>query len=92
MSNRRRVNISVDPATYEKIQLLKSQYGFKNSCELVVAFLHILLDRLEPLGSRKYDIPEDDGAYIENMFEELGHVERTPDGTVPVRHDTKKLL
>ena len=92
MSNRRRVNISVDPTTYEKLQLLKQQYGYKSTCDLVVAFVHILLDRLEDAGCRKYDLPEDDGAYIDTMFEDLGHVQRTPDGTVPVRHNTKKLI
>lgn len=92
MSNRRRVNISVDPTTYEKLQLLKQQCGYKNTCELVVAFVHILIDRLEGAGCRKYDLPEDDGAYIDAMFEDLGHVQRTPDGTVPVRHNTKKLI
>ena len=91
MSNRRRVNISVDPETYDKLQLLKKQHGYKNVCELVVAFVHILIDRLEDAGSRKYDLPEDDGAYIDNMFEDLGHVQRTPDGTVPVRHNNKRL-
>lgn len=91
MSNRKRVNISVDPRTYEQLQLLKQQYGYKNACELVVAFVHILIDRLEPPGSRKYDIPEDDGAYIESMFDDLGHVQRTPDGTVPVRHNKKSI-
>lgn len=91
MSNRRRVNISVDPQTYDKLQLLKKQYGYKNACELVVAFVHILIDRLEDADNRKYDLPEDDGAYIDNMFEDLGHVQRTPDGTVPVRHNTKRI-
>ena len=91
MSNRKRVNISVDPRTYEQLQLLKQQYGYKNACELVVAFVHILIDRLEAPGRRKYDIPEDDGAYIESMFDDLGHVQRTPDGTVPVRHNKKSI-
>lgn len=91
MSNRRRVNISVDPSTYERLQLLKEQYGYKNACELVVAFVHILIDRLEDADHRKYDLPEDDGAYIDNMFEDLGHVQRTPDGTVPVRHNRKTI-
>lgn len=91
MSNRKRVNISVDPRTYEQLQLLKQQYGYKNACELVVAFVHILIDRLEPPGRRKYDIPEDDRAYIESMFDDLGHVQRTPDGTVPVRHNKKSI-
>lgn len=92
MSNRKRVNISVDPETYRRLQLLKEQYGYKNACELVVAFVHILIDRLEAPSNRKYDIPEDDGAYIDGMFDELGHVERTPDGTVPVRHNRKKMI
>lgn len=86
MSNRRRVNISVDPATYAKLNQLKQAYGFSNVCELVVALVHILLDRMEDAERRKYDLPEDDGAYIDEMFDELGHVYRTPDGTVPVRH------
>lgn len=90
MSNRKRVNISVDPYTYYRLQELKEKHGYKNVCELVVAFVHILIDRLEEAGNRKYDLPEDDGAYIDNMFDELGHVQRTPDGTVPVRHNTRK--
>lgn len=91
MSNRKRVNISVDPETYAKLQQLKQAYGFSNVCELVVAFVHILLDRMEVAEQRKYDLPDDDdGKYIDQMFDDLGHVERTPDGTVPVRHHTKR--
>lgn len=90
MSNRKRVNISVDPETYAKLQQLKQAYGFSNVCELVVAFVHILLDRMEVAEQRKYDLPDDDGKYIDQMFDDLGHAERTPDGTVPVRHHTKR--
>ena len=89
MSNRKRVNISVDPETYEKLQRIKQAYGFSNACELVVAFVHILLDRMEVAEQRKYDLPDDDGRYIDEMFDDLWHVQRTPDGTVPVRHHTK---
>lgn len=89
MSNRKRVNISVDSETYEKLQRIKQAYGFSNACELVVAFVHILLDRMEVAEQRKYDLPDDDGRYIDEMFDDLGHVQRTPDGTVPVRHHTK---
>lgn len=89
MSNRKRVNISVDSETYEKLQRIKQAYGFSNACELVVAFVHILLDRMEVAEQRKYNLPDDDGRYIDEMFDDLGHVQRTPDGTVPVRHHTK---
>lgn len=91
MSSRKRVNISVDPQTYDKLQQLKQAHGFSNVCELVVAFVHILLDRMEVADQRRYDLPDDDGRYIDQMFDDLGHVEKTPDGTVPVRHHTKRF-
>lgn len=91
MSNRKRVSISLDPATYNKLQRVRQEHGFKNLCELVVAFAHILLDRMEVAEERKYDLPEDDGRYIDSMFDDLSNTQRVPDGTVPVRHNSKKL-
>lgn len=90
MSTRKRINISVDPKTYDTLQKLTKKHGYKNACELLVAFAHILIDRLAEPEQRQYDIPGEDGAYIEGMFEDLGHTTRTPDGTVPVRHNTKR--
>lgn len=90
MSGRKRVNISIDPKTYERLQGIRQEHGFSNVCELVVAFVHILLDRMEAAGKRKYDLPEDDGAYIDEMFDELGHVQRTPNGDAPVRRHPKR--
>lgn len=91
MSKRKRVNISVDPQTYERLQNLKSKYGFTNACQLVTAFVHILLDRMEVAARRQYDLPEDDGQYIDEMFDDLGHSQRTPNGEVPVRHNNRQI-
>lgn len=52
---------------------------------------HILIDRAEPAGKRRYDMPEDDGDYIDAMFDELSNVHRQPAGTVPVRHNRKNI-
>lgn len=92
MSNRKRVNISIDPDTYNKLLRIKQEHGFSNVCELVVAFVNILLDRIEKAGQRKYDLPEDDGQYIDAMFDDLGHSQRTPNGDASVRRHTKKLI
>ena len=81
MSDRKRVNISIDPATYSKLQAMTKQYKFKNICELLVSFAHILLDRMEVAEQRKYDLPDEDGAYIDTMFDELGKADRKPDDT-----------
>ena len=90
MSNRKRINISVDPETYSKLQKLVKDYQFKNCCELMCSFAHILIDRMNRAADRKYDLPEDDGAYIDAMFDDLGHVEPVPDGNPPkTRHQRK---
>ena len=91
MSNRKRVNISLDPDTYEKLQQVQREHRFKNLCEMLTALAHILIDRMEAVGKRKYDLPEDDGQYIGSMFDDLGNTQRVPDGAVPVRHNSRKL-
>lgn len=89
MGNRKRVNLSLDQETYGRLQEIRRKHGFSNACELVVAFVRILLDRMEE--EKKYDLPEEDGKYIDRMFKELGDQQRGPDGGVPVRHNNKKL-
>lgn len=91
MSDRRRINISIDPRTYERLQGLVREYKFKSICELLVSFSNILLDRMEDKDQRRYDLPEDDGKYIDTMFDELGHVQRQPDGVVPKTRKTKHI-
>ena len=91
MSDRKRVNISIDPATYGKLQALTKQYKFKNICELLVSFAHILLDRMEVAEQRKYDLPDEDGAYIDTMFEELGEADSKPDDTNVCSYTHKKI-
>lgn len=59
--------------------------------KLVVALVHILLDHAGGICGKEYDLPDDDARYIDDMFNELGHVERQPDGTVPARRHRKEL-
>lgn len=86
MSDRKRVNISIDPETYAVLSRMKEIYGFSNLCELIVSLVHILVDRRRDKEQRRYDLPDDDGAYIDAMFGEFAEHETTPDGSVPVRH------
>lgn len=91
MSNRKRINISVDPLTYEALRRLQEAYGFNSLCELVVSLAHLLLDRVSEGARGRYDIPEDDEAYIAKMFDDFGHSQRTPDGNAPVRRHSKRI-
>ena len=91
MSDRKRVNISIDPATYGKLQALTKQYKFKNICELLVSFAHILIDRMAGAEQRKYDLPDEDGAYIDSVFDELGEADRKPDDTIVCSYTRKKI-
>lgn len=92
MKTRRRINVSVDPDTYDGLQKLTKAYKFKNACELLVSFAHILLDRMEKANRRRYDLPDDDGRYIDDMFNDLSNSQREPTGSVPVRHNNKTKL
>lgn len=91
MSNRKRVNISLDPETYEKLQQVQREHKFKNLCEMLTALAHILIDRMQVAEQRKYDLPEDDGQYIDTMFEELGEADRKPDDTNVCSYTHKKI-
>lgn len=94
MSERKRVNISIDPQTYNKLQHLTNKYKFKNACELLVSFTHILLDRMEGVESHRYDIPDDDGEYIDSMFAELGSMPASgaKDKDMQISNYTKKKV
>lgn len=91
MGNRKRVNMSVDSDTYDRLLHVKAAYRFRNLCELVTAMARVMLDRLETRERRRYDLPDDDARYIDSMFDELGRAEREPDGTVPVRRHRKTI-
>ena len=83
--------MSVDARTYDRLRRVQATYRFRNLCELVGAMARVMLDRLESRERQRYDLPEDDGRYIDGMFDELGRAEREPDGTVPVRRHRKTI-
>ena len=70
---RKRVNISLDPLTYDRLQDVTRSPGFKTDCELVAAMVHVLLDRLEPKDVQRYDLPDDDDEYLRTMIDDLAH-------------------
>ena len=78
---RKRINISVDPDTYERLKALQKSAGLKNPCELIVALVHILLDRMKSAGQRQIDLPDPDGEYIDSIFDDLSAYEKTPANT-----------
>lgn len=88
---RKRVNISLDPLTYDRLQDVTRTHGFKTACELVAAMVHVLLDRLEPKDVQRYDLPDDDDEYLRTMFDDLAHSQPQPTGDVPKRIHHKSL-
>lgn len=89
MKNRKRINISVDSCTYDRIQRLADSLGFRSRCVLVVSCVRVMLDSM----SRKpQPSTETDSVYIRRMFDDLAAHERIPDGTVPVRHPSRKCI
>lgn len=83
---RHRVNLSLDGETYEALARLKAELGCRSVCEVVTAFVRILLDQQRTEGRRAHDLPEDDSAYIRRMFDSLGNMLDVPDGEPPRYH------
>lgn len=83
---RRRVNLSLNPDEFSRLQAIGKSYGLASVCELVTALIHIFLDRMSHTDKRKIDLPEDDAEYIDSMFEGLSYHEKQPDSSeVPKR-------
>lgn len=74
-SNRKRINISLDPAAYERVRRMQRKYGFKNPCSIVAAFTRIFIERLESVKRKEITPEEDNAKYIKSMFEELANVD-----------------
>ena len=85
MSKRRRLNLSLREATYNRLCERARRSGYRTACALVVGIIGVLLDRERDEQDRVLDIPEDIGATIDRMFQEFSNSQPQPDGTVPVR-------
>lgn len=77
MRRKKRLSVTVDIVTYERLESLRHKHGFNSLCELVGAMVHVLMDRMEDAEQRKYDLPEDEGRYIDTMFDELSNIQHT---------------
>lgn len=88
---KRRLNLTMSSYTHERLEAMRKQYGFSSGCEMVTAFVNLLLDRLESPELRRFDLPEDEGRYLDDMFGEMANVIRQPEGDVPVRSKHRQI-
>lgn len=89
MKKRRRINVSVDEAQYERLLALQKAYGFKNVCELTRALLNILTQYTDAAASRRQRQPVSVGDDILDMFNDLGDWETTPGNVQPATRRRK---
>lgn len=89
MKKRRRINVSVDEAQYERLLALQKAYGFKNVCELTRALLNILTQYTDAAAGRRQRAPVSVGDDILDMFNDLGDWETTPGNVQPATRRRK---
>lgn len=89
MKKRRRINVSVDEAQYERLLALQKAYGFKNVCELTRALLNILTQYTDAAAGRRQRQPVSVGDDILDMFNDLGDWETTPGNVQPATRRRK---
>lgn len=83
MTNRKRVEISLDETQYRKLQALQKAWGFKNLSELTRALLNILTQYTDAAATRRQRAPVSVGDDILDMFNDLGDWEATPSNVQP---------
>lgn len=83
MTNRKRVEISLDETQYRKLQALQKAWGFKNLSELTRALLNILTQYTDAAATRQQRAPVSVGDDILDMFNDLGDWEATPSNVQP---------
>lgn len=86
MRTRKRVNLTLDEATYARLCAMRDAWGFASSCELVSALVHVLLDSVDGGRSSGQDMPEGDSKFIRDMFAGLADTTDVPDGNTPRYH------
>ena len=77
---RKRLNLSVTHDTFVKLSMFAKRNHFKNECEVVCSMVSVMLDRLEIVGRRQFDISEDDSNFIDAMFADMGDTTRQANG------------
>lgn len=89
---RKRINISIDEATYGRLSKIKEAYGFRSICELAAASLGLLVQYVEAAGERADRAVPSAEDEISEMFNDLGAWEQTPQSVVPpaLRHTRNK--
>ncbi|MBE6326630.1 MAG: hypothetical protein E7077_06145 [Bacteroidales bacterium] len=93
MEVRKRINLSVDVDTYSRLSRFAKSRRYKNECELVMSMINVMLDCLVPIEKKRFDIPEDDAMYINEMFAQMSYSatkQADGDGGVAITRRNKK--
>lgn len=86
----RRFSITVDEELYQTLQRIKAEYGFSSICEYTIAAIKVCTAQLQANRQRKPEARSDQQEIIA-MFDDYTDWQSKPDGTVPVRHNTKQI-
>lgn len=84
-----RISARVDSRTYARIAVARKRFGFRGQSTALVGLAKVGLDMLE--DTDKHSKPTGNTQYIAEMFDGLSNYERQPDGSVPVRKQSKRL-
>jgi hypothetical protein len=89
MGQKKRVSVSIDGWTYERLAHQVERHRFSSVRELLSSLLNVVLDRLE--GGKAFDLPDEEGSYIDSMFAELTQVDGQPEETIICSYTHKKI-
>ena len=90
MSNRKRINVSINPLHYQELQRICKDYKFANICEICTGLLSVFIQtvcRAEQEAPKK---KKSNSEMIQEMFAELEQWEPTPDPAIMYKRHNRR--
>lgn len=94
MSNRKRINVTINPLHYDELQRICKAYKFANVCEICTALLSSFIqhvNKAESETARRKRRTESSEETIARMFADFENWEPTPDPSIMYkRHNNRR--
>lgn len=82
MSERKRINVSINPLHYDELQRICKDYKFANVCEICTALLSVFIQTVTRAEQNERKAKQTNEEMIQQMFAEFEQWEPTPDPSI----------
>lgn len=90
MSERKRINVSINPLHYDELQRICKDYKFANVCEICTALLSVFIQSVTRAEKNGRKVEQTNEEIIRQMFAEFEQWEPTPDPSIMFKRHNRR--